>query len=87
MTLIIVKFGPNNVAEKIKIAAGQEGDSIVLVQDGIFWALEEIQTEADVYAVTDDVVARGYSEDDITVPMVDFKGFVEIIEKCEKSIS
>ena len=46
MALIVIKYGKNNVAETIKFKAARKGDRVVLVQDGIFWALDDIETEA-----------------------------------------
>ncbi|PIJ62129.1 sulfurtransferase complex subunit TusB [Mesotoga sp. H07.pep.5.3] len=86
MHLIVVKNGPNNSAERVKISASKEGDSVVLIQDGIFWALNDIETEAKCFAIKDDVEARGYTADDVTVPLISYDGFIDIIEKCDKSI-
>ena len=86
MALIVIKYGKNNVAETIKFKAARKGDCVVLVQDGIFWALDDIETEAEVFAVIDDATARGYSADDLTVPSITYDEFVEIIEKSEKTI-
>ncbi|HNR79653.1 MAG TPA: DsrH/TusB family sulfur metabolism protein [Mesotoga infera] len=86
MALIVIKYGKQNVAESLKFMATRKGDSVVLVQDGIFWALDELNTEAEVFAIIDDVKARGYSADDLTVPSITYDEFVEIIEKSEKTI-
>ncbi|MBN2219174.1 MAG: sulfurtransferase complex subunit TusB [Kosmotogaceae bacterium] len=86
MHLIVVKNGPNNSAERAKIRSSKEGDSVVLIQDGVFWALNEIETEAKCFAIEDDVEARGYTVDDVTVPLISYEDFIDIIEKCDKSI-
>ena len=86
MALIVIKYGKKNVAETIKFSAARKGDSVVLVQDGIFWALDKVDIEAEVFAVIDDVKARGYSAEDLTVPSIAYEGFVEIIEKSEKTV-
>ncbi|HAY98744.1 sulfur relay protein DsrH [Mesotoga sp. SC_NapDC2] len=86
MYLIVVKNGPNNSADRIKISAAKDGDKVVLIQDGVFWGLKELTTEAEVFAIKDDVEARGYSVDDVTVPLITYEGFIDIVEECEKSI-
>ncbi|MDD2333214.1 MAG: sulfurtransferase complex subunit TusB [Mesotoga sp.] len=86
MYLIVVKNGPNNSADRIKINAAKEGDKVVLIQDGVFWALNELTTKAEVFALKDDVEARGYSASDVSVPLITYEGFIDIVEECEKSI-
>jgi tRNA 2-thiouridine synthesizing protein B len=82
----MIKYGKRNFVEPIKFRAAKKGDIVVLVQDGIFWALDKVDIEAEVFAVIDDVKARGYSAEDLTVPSITYEGFVEIIEKSEKTI-
>ncbi len=86
MYLIVVKNGPDNSAERVNINAAKDGDRVVLIQDGVFWGLKELATKAEVFALKDDVEARAYSADDVTVPLITYEGFIDIVEDCEKSI-
>jgi len=86
MYLVVVKNGPDNSAERIKISAAKDGDKVVLVQDGVFWGLNELATKAEVFALKDDIEARGYSANDVTVPLITYEDFIDIVEECEKSI-
>lgn len=88
MALILVKYGPNNPAERVKLEIARSEDDVVLIQNGVFWALEDVKkyTKANVCAIKDDFVARGYSESDSTVPLISYEQLIELIEKHPKSI-
>jgi tRNA 2-thiouridine synthesizing protein B len=63
----MIKYGKMDFVEPIKFRAAKKGDIVVLVQDGIFWALDEVDTEADIFVVIDDAKARGCSAEDLAV--------------------
>ena len=90
--VILIKYGPENAAEKLKILAADKGDTVVLIQDGIFWAIEEktdirIPENVKVVAIKDDYLARGYKEENAPIPLINYDQFIEIVEKDTKIIS
>ncbi|WP_126993192.1 sulfurtransferase complex subunit TusB [Thermosipho globiformans] len=88
MALVLVKYGINHPVEKLKIENAKEEDSIVLIQDGVYWNLQDLSslTKANVYILKEDFLARGYKEDEAKYNLIDYDGFVELIEKEEKFI-
>lgn len=88
MALVLVKYGINHPVEKLKIESAKEDDSIVLIQDGVYWNLQDLSslTKAKVYILKEDFLARGYKEDEAKYNLIDYDGFVELIEKEEKFI-
>jgi tRNA 2-thiouridine synthesizing protein B len=88
MALILVKYGIDNPAEKIKLKTSKDEDSIVLIQNGVFWALsDEINNvKGTLFAVKEDFIARGYDESECKVKLINYSEFVEVIEKEEKFI-
>lgn len=86
MALILVKYGTNHPVERLKINSARAEDKVVLVQNGVYWALENLQTPAKVYALKDDFVARGYSETDSKVSLITYGEFVDLLEGEEKFI-
>ncbi len=88
MALVFVKFNNYHPIEKMKIENAKKEDTVVLIQDGIYWGLEDLKklTEAEVVAIKEDVLARGYKEEDISAKLVDYHGFIDIVEKHEKFI-
>ena len=88
MALILVKFNNYHSIEKLKIRNAKKDDTVVLIQDGIYWGLENIRelTDSKVVAIKEDVFARGYKESDINAKLIDYHELVDIIEKEEKFI-
>ncbi|AEH51030.1 sulfurtransferase complex subunit TusB [Pseudothermotoga thermarum] len=86
MALILVKYGTDHPAERLKIKVAKPDDKIVLIQNGVYWALEKIETPAKVYAIKDDFVSRGYSESDSTVSLISYSEFIDLLESEEKFI-
>jgi tRNA 2-thiouridine synthesizing protein B len=67
------------------------GDEVVLLQNGVFWAVSpEICDLVDrgikVYVIENDLYARGYSERESFVPLITYDGMIDIIERQEKSL-
>lgn len=87
--LILVKYGPENPAERWKLEAASPDDQIVLIQNGIFWAIAEPQILVDkkVALVQPDLEARGYAAETCQWPLVDYAGFVTLLEQNPKSMS
>lgn len=89
--LIIVKYGPENPAEQGKLALAAEGDEVVLLQNGIFWAISEklapvLAKGLKVYALESDLLARGYSPAAAKTPLITYDGLLDIVERQEKSL-
>lgn len=92
MALIIVKKSPREEISKRMIELAVEGDSILFVQDGVLYAIDEatkgfIKSGVSVFVLKEDLEARGYSESLSLFPCIDYEGWVELIEKNEKIIS
>jgi tRNA 2-thiouridine synthesizing protein B len=88
MALVMVKEGRGNIGAKMKLVVAREDDDIVLIQDGVYWMLEQIQgvTKGRVSVLKEDLIARGYTEDATSLPIIDYGGLVELIEKHERFI-
>lgn len=90
MALVLVKYGVDNPAESIKLSTANENDRVVLIQNGVYWAiLKDVSklTKAKVYVLKNDLEARGYCEADLSgVELIDYEGFIELVEKEEKFI-
>jgi tRNA 2-thiouridine synthesizing protein B len=88
MALILVKYGVHHPIEKTKLECAQDADQVVLIQDGVFWALNDdiTQVKGKVSAIKDDFLARGYPETASRVPLTSYAEFVEIVEQEPKTI-
>ena len=89
MALILIKHGLENPVEKIKMKAAKDEDSIVLIQNGIFWAigndaLKDVRGK--IYALEEDLLARGYKKEDSKVELIDYASFLDVVEKEDKFI-
>ncbi len=89
MALVLIKYGVHHPIERIKIECAGENDSLVLIQDGVFWAsTDEIRdSKADVYALELDFCARGYPEAAAAVPLISYSELVDLIAEEEKAIT
>uniref|UniRef100_A0A7C3MJP7 Sulfurtransferase complex subunit TusB n=1 Tax=Dictyoglomus thermophilum TaxID=14 RepID=A0A7C3MJP7_DICTH len=92
MALIVIKKSPVENISKRMWEITKPGDVIILVQDGIFWAINEKSKEylkdgVSVYTLKEDLEARGYREEDSIYSCIDYNGWVELIEKNELIIS
>lgn len=89
--LILIKYGTENPAEHWKLDMASADDVIVLIQNGIFWAITDEGRKAldgkKVYVVQADLDARGYTAEDCPFETVDYAGFVELLEQNERSMS
>lgn len=87
--LILIKYGPENPAETWKLGMATADDTIVLLQNGVFWAITDEGRQAldgkQYFALAEDLDARGYATDGI--PCVDYAGLVELIEANPKAMS
>ena len=83
MSTILIKYGTDHSVERLKLNSAKPEDSVVLIQNGIFWLLDErtASCAGKVYAMRDDILARGYSESDCPFQLIDYSQFVEIVEK------
>lgn len=89
MALILIKHGLHHAVEETKLRCAADGDDVVLVQDGVFWAIsEEIKAiKGKVSAIEDDFLARGYCPERSLVPLIGYAEMVDIIEAQPKTIS
>lgn len=89
--LILIKYGNENPAEQWKLEMASADDVIVLIQNGIFWAVTQEGQKAlagkKVYAIQADLDARGYNAADLPLEPVDYSGFIELLEQHERSMS
>ena len=90
--LIMIKYGPDNAGEKSKLEHARPGDEIVLIQDGVYWATTKdiegyLKDDIKVHALVCDCEARGYDEVSLGIPIINYDGFIDIVERQEKSIS
>lgn len=87
--LILVKYGPENPAERWKLEAAVSTDQIVLIQNGIFWAVTEPEAleGKKVVLVQPDLEARGYPAEACQWPLVNYAGLITLIEENPKSMS
>ena len=60
-----------------------------MIQDGVFWAITgQLEgTEADVYALQEDLCARGYQVENASVSTIGYPDLVDLIAKAEKTIT
>jgi len=93
MAMILIKYSDENPISMDLLDIAKEGDEVVLIQDGVLFALGEppkiyevLGRGAKVYAVREDLEARGYEEEDSIVPFISYDELIEIVERNEKSI-
>ncbi len=90
--VIIVKYGLYHEIEKRKMEFAEPGDTVVLIQNGVFWLLNNkvrkfVPESVKVCALKDDFLARGYDESDTSEKLISYDEFIEILEKDGKTIS
>ncbi len=89
--VILIKFGINSNAAKIKFGLAAPGDKIVLIQNCVFWAItdklqEFKKTNIEIFAIKDDFESRGYKKIDSNVPLISYAEFIELLEKDKKTV-
>ncbi len=89
--VIIVKYGLNNEIEKRKMEFAEPGDTVVLIQNGIFWLLDNearkiVKEGVTICALKDDYLARGYEESDAPEKLVSYEELIEILEKDHSTV-
>ncbi len=88
--VVMIKYGLYNEIEKRKMSFADAGDTIVLIQNGIFWTIREaykkyVKEGVKVVALKEDYLARGYEEKDSPVPLISYDELIEIFEKDHKT--
>ena len=87
--LHLVKHSPSNTNSlALCLSYINQGDSILLLEDAVIAAIEGLQwqkklqqTGAQVFALKDDVIARGLSKNiAASVALIDMNDFVELTE-------
>ncbi|MRI34453.1 sulfurtransferase complex subunit TusB [Endozoicomonas sp. OPT23] len=76
------------------LRAVNKGDSLLLIEDGVYALFEtadilaELIRDVSVYVLEADVMARGVTNrDELDIELVDYAGFVSLTEKNEKVLS
>ena len=83
--LVIVKYPPSREISKRKLELAREGDVVVLIQDGVLYALgdpviEDLKNRGvKVYALKEDFEARGCRES--AAELISYEGFVDLLEE------
>ncbi len=89
--VIMIKYGLYNEIEKRKMSFADEGDTVVLIQNGIFWTLKGaykkyVKDGAKVVALKEDYLARGYEEKSSPVPLISYDELIELFEKDHRTV-
>ncbi|HZL82439.1 MAG TPA: sulfurtransferase complex subunit TusB [Candidatus Deferrimicrobium sp.] len=92
MALIVVKKSPENGISNRLLKVALPSDTILLVQDGVLFAMDKdleskVTQGVKLVALKEDFLARGFSEADSSIPLVDYNGWVELLEQNDKVIS
>jgi len=93
MGLILVKFGRDREIARTLFDISTADDDVLLIQDGVLWLMDNgmIQEVAGkqvhLYAMKEDLVARGYSEEtEEAVQIIDYAAVIDLIAKNEQII-
>ena len=89
--VIMIKYGLYNEIEKRKMSFADEGDTVVLIQNGIFWTLKDaykkyVKDGVKVVALKEDYLARGYEEKSSPVPLISYDELIELFEKDHRTV-
>ncbi|NNG66589.1 sulfurtransferase complex subunit TusB [Caldanaerobacter subterraneus] len=92
MALIIVKKSPSEKISEFLLNLALPQDKVLFVQDGVIFAACKnvknlVKEGVELFALKEDFIARGFDEKDSEVTLVDYDGWVEVIEQEEKVIS
>ena len=89
MALVLIKHGVHHPIARTKLGCSNENDCLVLIQDGIFWAItgELEKPKSKVYALQEDFCARGYQIEDADVTMIGYSDLVDLIVEAEETIT
>ena len=92
MALIIVKKSKTSSISRRMLELAKDGDVVLLVQDGVFYAIDEatkniVKDGVKVFALKEDLNARGYSDDMSLFPCINYDGWVKLIEDNERIVS
>ena len=88
--LVLIKYGCENPGDCWKMEVANENDTIVLIQNGVLWAIsDEIEPyikKRNIQAIDSDLFARGYRKEDSKVPLINYDGLVSLFEKNPQSM-
>jgi tRNA 2-thiouridine synthesizing protein B len=83
--LILIKYASENPGDSWKIEMANEEDSVVLLQNGVLWAISDdidpYLEKTKIMALDTDFLARGYKAEDSKVPLISYDDLVTLIEK------
>ncbi len=83
--MLIIKYPPSHPISYEKIKLAKEGDVIILLQDGVLYALDEKLINdlknrgIEVKALRDDFICRGYSEEESNADLIGYDEFIDLI--------
>ena len=88
--LVLIKYGCENPGDCWKMEMASENDAIVLIQNGVLWAIsDEIDPylqKRNIQALDTDLFARGYHKEDSKVALINYDGLVSLLETHEQSM-
>jgi tRNA 2-thiouridine synthesizing protein B len=90
---IVNKSCHSNQALQRCLSLSASGDSILLIEDGVYAAHDSDATllskvpGINWYALDSDLAARGVTQVSGKIEQVDYMGFVELVCKCRNSVS
>lgn len=92
MALIIVKKSPSDKLSEFFLKIALPQDKVIFIQDGVIFAVEKnlkalVKEGVELFALKEDFAARGFEESESQIPLVDYEGWADLIEKNEKIIS
>ncbi len=92
MALIIVKKSPNEKISEFMLSSALKGDKVLFIQDGVIFSIfpsakNLVKEGVELFALKEDFLARGFQENASKIPLIDYDGFAELVEKEEKIIS
>ncbi|WP_088328415.1 sulfurtransferase complex subunit TusB [Lacimicrobium sp. SS2-24] len=89
MLLHILTQRPGSTAYKDCLSAINEGDALLLIEDGVYAGNTEVLSMASnrIYALKPDSLARGLDEPVHGITWIDYTGFVELTLKYTKTVT
>ncbi|MGB9679996.1 MAG: sulfurtransferase complex subunit TusB [Thermoanaerobacteraceae bacterium] len=92
MALIIIKKSPKDKISEFLLKLALPDDKVMLIQDGVIFAIDNkikdiVNKDVRLFALKEDFNARGLSENESMIPLLDYEGWAELIETEDKIIS
>lgn len=92
MALVIVKKSPADKLSEFLLKLALPQDKVIFIQDGVIFAIEKnlkglVKEGVELFALKEDFIARGFEESESQIPLIDYEGWADLIERYEKIIS